>query len=396
MEIFGVKFAPLNVPLKRRLETLSAAVCIVLFAFGNFCGYILTAYFLFFTETMRYFILLYFVWMYYDWNKTDMGYKRRKLLNWIRNCAWQRYFCSYFPIKLIKTTDLDPSKLYLFCNFPHGILSSGVYGAFATDAAGCKELFPGIEFKVVILDQHFKAPLFREYCRINCVVGSTSESLNQQLSMEPAAPYTGRATVLIVGGAAEAMECKPGTYRILIKRRKGFVKLALKNGVNVNVAMSQCFIVITEHVCFSTPLVPVCSFGETNLFDQVSFPEGSFMNKLQIYIRKKIGMAPVIPVGRGFFQYSFGIIPRRTPITVVGKFEQIFLSLPLKLQPYNNVCDFLFSPVGSPMELPKIEEPTVEQIDEYHGKFIEHVVDFFEKEKHKYVENADSVRLEFV
>lgn len=93
---------------------------------------------------------------------------RRKLLNWIRNCAWQRYFCSYFPIKLIKTVDLDPSKLYLFCNFPHGILSSGIYGAFGTDAAGCKELFPGIEFKVVILDQHLKAPFFREYCRINC------------------------------------------------------------------------------------------------------------------------------------------------------------------------------------------------------------------------------------
>lgn len=348
MEIFGIKFAPLNVPLKRRLETLSAAVCFIYFAFGNFCGYILTAYFLFFTETMRYFILLYFVWMYYDWNKTDMGYKRRKVLNWMRNCVWQRYFCSYFPIKLVKTTDLDPSKLYLFCNFPHGILSSGVYGAFATDAVGCKELFPGIEIKIVILDQHFKAPLFREYCRINCVVSSTSESLNQQLSMQPEAPYTGRATVLIVGGAAEAMECKPGTYRILMKRRKGFVRLALKNG---------------------TPLVPVCSFGETNLFDQVSFPEGSFMNKLQNYIRKKTGIAPVIPVGRGLFQYSFGIIPRRTPITVV---------------------------VGSSMELPKIEEPTVEQIDEYHGKFIEHVVNFFEKEKHKYIENADSVHLEFV
>ena len=67
------------------------------------------------------------------------------------------------------------------------------------------------------------------------VVGSTSESLNQQLSMEPAAPYTGRATVLIVGGAAEAMESKPGTYRILIKRRKGFVKLALKNGLEFTI-----------------------------------------------------------------------------------------------------------------------------------------------------------------
>ncbi|KAF3422325.1 hypothetical protein E2986_12256 [Frieseomelitta varia] len=60
---------------------------------------------------------------------------------------------------------------------------------------------------------------------------SSPESLNELLSTKPEAPYTGRVTILIVGGAAEAMECKPGTYRILIKRRKGFVRLALKNGL---------------------------------------------------------------------------------------------------------------------------------------------------------------------
>ena len=48
------------------------------------------------------------------------------------------------------------------------------------------------------------------------------------------------------------------------------------------------------------------------------------------------------------------------------------------------------------MDLPKIEEPTEEQVNEYHGKFVDHLVDFFEKEKHKYVENADSVHLELV
>ena len=48
------------------------------------------------------------------------------------------------------------------------------------------------------------------------------------------------------------------------------------------------------------------------------------------------------------------------------------------------------------MDVPKIEEPTEEQIDEYHAKFLDRLVDFFEKEKHKYVENADTVHLEFV
>ena len=85
-----------------------------------------------------------------------------------RNCAWHRHFCNYFPIKLVKTTDLDPNKLYLFCTFPHGILSLGVYGAFATDIISCRELFPGVEFRIAVLAQHFKTPLYREYSRITC------------------------------------------------------------------------------------------------------------------------------------------------------------------------------------------------------------------------------------
>ncbi|KAF3419826.1 hypothetical protein E2986_14058 [Frieseomelitta varia] len=87
---------------------------------------------------------------------------------WFRTCAMNRYICSYFPIKLVKTTDLDPNKSYLFCNFPHGIVSTGVCVAFGTDAAGYSEIFPGIEIRVVILDRHFKTPMFREYCRITC------------------------------------------------------------------------------------------------------------------------------------------------------------------------------------------------------------------------------------
>ncbi|XP_033362247.1 2-acylglycerol O-acyltransferase 1-like [Bombus vosnesenskii] len=348
MEILRVKFAPLRVPLNRRLETLSVALWILICALGYFAGYILTAYFLFFTQTIRYFVLLYFAWMYYDWNKFDVGKIRRKFLQWIRSCAWNRYFCNYFPIKLVKTTDLDPNKLYLFCSFPHGILPTGVYGAFGTDIVGCRELFPGLEFRIVILDLFYKSPFCREYFRSCGGLASTPECMNQQLSTRPSPPYTGRATVLIPGGAAEVFECKPGTYRILIKRRKGFVKLALQNG---------------------NPLVPVCSFGETDTFDQLSWPDGSFVKRLQEFIRKKIGIPPVLLVGRGFFQYTFGLIPRRKPITVV---------------------------VGSPMELPKIEEPTREQVEEYHEKFVKHLEKFFENEKYKYIENADSVHLEFV
>jgi len=76
MEILGVKFAPLNVPLERRLQTLAAVIWVFATAFGDFFGYIITAYLLLCTETIRYFMLLYFLWMYYDWDTCYRGGRR--------------------------------------------------------------------------------------------------------------------------------------------------------------------------------------------------------------------------------------------------------------------------------------------------------------------------------
>lgn len=39
-----------------------------------------------------------------------------------------------------------------------------------------------------------------------------------------------KAVVLMVGGAAEAFKCHPKTYRIVLKKRKGFIKVALETG----------------------------------------------------------------------------------------------------------------------------------------------------------------------
>ena len=98
---------------------------------------------------------------------------RAQLKQWMRSCTLYRYFRNYFPVKLVKTTDLDPNKSYLFCNFPHGIICFGVYGAFGTDFGGFKKLFPGIEVNVIILEQFFKIPFFREYLRVSCKYNSS-------------------------------------------------------------------------------------------------------------------------------------------------------------------------------------------------------------------------------
>ena len=67
-------------------------------------------------------------------------------------------------------------------------------------------------------------------------------------------------------------------------------------------------------------LVPVFAFGENNLFQQVSNPEGSKLREIQTKIQSWIAFAPVLFYGRGIFQYTFGMLPYRKPVNVVGMY----------------------------------------------------------------------------
>jgi 2-acylglycerol O-acyltransferase 2 len=40
----------------------------------------------------------------------------------------------------------------------------------------------------------------------------------------------GNLLAIIVGGAQEALDARPGAYRLLLKNRKGFIRLALMHG----------------------------------------------------------------------------------------------------------------------------------------------------------------------
>ncbi|XP_058810785.1 2-acylglycerol O-acyltransferase 2-A-like [Phymastichus coffea] len=353
MRLLGLEFAPMNVPLERRLQTVAACAWIIVTAFGGLISWFVTAAALIFgTIWMRLLMIAYLLFAYYDQDTRLTGGRSKWITTKFRNLAWWRYFCNYFPIKLVKTVDLDPSKNYLFCSFPHGLLSTGVTAAFSTNGLDCAKVFPGLDFRLVTLDTHFQTPLFREYVLNFGVCSCDERSINYLLSTPTTQndgptedPVQGRVVIIIVGGAAEAFKCKPRTYHILVKRRKGFVRIALKTG---------------------TPLVPVFSFGETDLYDQVNNPEGSLLRKCQEFVKKVTGIAPVVPWGRGFFQYSFGLIPNRRPVTVL---------------------------VGAPLEVPKIEEPTKEQVNEYHAKFTDKLVELFETHKSKYLQDSDKLSL---
>ena len=110
----------------------------------------------------------------------------------------------------------------------------------------------------------------------------------------------GQAVIIVIGGAREVYCQDQNSIELVLKNRKGFVKRALKHG---------------------SYLVPTFSFGELSLFSNMLLnPKGSFVRNLQEKICDKITWPfPILFSGRGIFQYSFGLLPKRHPITVVGK-----------------------------------------------------------------------------
>lgn len=45
------------------------------------------------------------------------------------------------------------------------------------------------------------------------------------------------------------------------------------------------------------------------------------------------------------------------------------------------------------MNITRVEDPTEEEINAVHEKFVNQLVDLFEQNKHKYIENAENTHL---
>uniref|UniRef100_A0A7S2R9X6 Acyltransferase n=1 Tax=Mucochytrium quahogii TaxID=96639 RepID=A0A7S2R9X6_9STRA len=204
-----------------------------------------------------------------------------------------RHFANYFPVRVIKTADLDPERKYVFCYHPHGIIGIGAWGGFGSDACGFSRKFPGIDLRLLTLELNFWTPFIRELLISMGVCSASKKSCNQIL-----ARGSGSAIMLVVGGAAESLDTEPGTYRLTLQR-KGFVRVALDAGAE---------------------LVPVLGFGENDVFSTAYYPPESSQRKFQEFIRRKLGFATPVFWGRSIVTGNWGLLPHRKPvIVVVGK-----------------------------------------------------------------------------
>jgi 2-acylglycerol O-acyltransferase 2 len=139
----------------------------------------------------------------------------------------------------------------------------------------------------------------------------------------------------VVGGAEESLLASPQTNDLLLGKRKGFVKLALRQGAS---------------------LVPVFGFGETNVYQNLATNRPS-LQRILLKIQKVLGFALPAIGGRGWFNYNWGPLPFRCPIVTV---------------------------VGAPIALPKIAQPSQEEIEHWHAVYMEALLELYRENKDVY------------
>ena len=77
----------------------------------------------------------------------------------MRNATICKYFAKYFPVKLIKTAEIDGNRCnYLLGSHPHGLLCSGAVASFACEGAGFSELFPDLTPSLLTLEVFHQTP----------------------------------------------------------------------------------------------------------------------------------------------------------------------------------------------------------------------------------------------
>ncbi|GMF56785.1 unnamed protein product [Phytophthora fragariaefolia] len=210
---------------------------------------------------------------------------------------------------------VKPNDRSLFAFHPHGVLSNG----FAINGAH-HMTFERAECRWLVAENLFWFPMLREI--LNWMDFSSVAKATFQRVMP-----TGQNVGLIPGGFEEATLYRRGKHRVYIKKRVGFIKMALQYGYKVH---------------------PVYTFGEEYAYH-------AFPSLLQLRLKLNEYKLP----GVVFF----------------GRLNCCYLPRP--------DVD-LITVVGKPLMLPHIENPTREDVKKYHDQYIEALQSLFDRYKSVY------------
>jgi hypothetical protein len=222
----------------------------------------------------------------------------------------------YFDYEAIYTDEKNVrdaivnGKNFLFAAQPHGILS------FVGMCAAVSKPDDVIQVPTAVASAVLQTPLLKNLMGIFNLVDASAHNLKKILK-------GGGSVLIYVGGIAELFKSCRTEERLYLKKRKGFIKLALREGVDV---------------------VPIYLFGNTSVLSALKHgPLATLSRKLQVSLTL-------------FWGKFYLPIPRDEKILYV---------------------------VGKPLGLPHIEEPTQEDVDKWHAIYCDEVQKLFEMYKER-------------
>nr|AID16200.1 diacylglycerol acyltransferase type 2 [Ettlia oleoabundans] len=233
----------------------------------------------------------------------------------------------YFPVKVVwegEGDDYDNGPFVIGYE-PHSVLPQGIciFCQYATDAVP-----RGLaNTRILVSSAGFWAPIMRHlWWWLGC--RPVSRNCFQALLKK------GRSVAVCPGGIKECMymERESGRECIYLRKRHGFVRLALQAGA---------------------PLVPVFAFGQTDLYSYCrlffDWPRNLIPRAQWTSIVRRLGYVPMIVWG-----WMGSFMPKQVPMYIV---------------------------VGKPIPVPTVEEPTQEQVEEYLQRFISEMERLFAEHK---------------
>ena len=338
----GKVLAPLILPLKRRLQTFSVVCFLGALPFCLLLGALwpaLSLYCMYGSETDVWVngcgtmtLGLFGIYLIYifciDTSYIYDGGKSKWFLRSALFCSISKNFVEFYPHEVVfdplvleqnnATLDntevaggrYEPGGRYLHCCHPHGLFGLGVWCTFVANYDGGaaasffhhhvfggnnnKEL-PDVEVAVHTMTANFRIPFWREFLLALGFRDVGRRSLVHSMTRAKGGDRRIHFSVLVPGGASEAVDCT--TPVLTLKRRKGFVRIALETGCS---------------------LVPVFSFGETRLYKPLV--QLSRVHSVLRRVQKVLGVGTPLVRGRGVFNYAFGLLPfRERLITVIGR-----------------------------------------------------------------------------
>jgi 1-acyl-sn-glycerol-3-phosphate acyltransferase len=220
------------------------------------------------------------------------------------------------PEELVRA-DCQPNAQFVIAAFPHGVFADyrapmdGIlHRALPNTADKCRTLAASVLFRL---------PLVRE-------IGLWTGCVDARRSVANALLDRGRSVLVVPGGEAEQIRTTRGREIVYLRKRKGFIRLAMRHRV---------------------PIVPLYVFGASDYYRT-----SHALYRPREWLQKKAGVC--IPLAVGYFGSSFCPMPVKTTLCF-----------------------------GKPMllECVKAGAPTVQEVDSAHEKFCAALHQLFDEHK---------------